>query len=173
MNKLTETQLKFLLKLKAGQRLNGKVVRFQNYGAFVNVGLVTGLLANKDISWGRVTDPEDVLKLQQKLEVVVLSIDEKKQNLSLGLKQLQPDPWEKAKTKYKEGDTVVGQVTDVQSYGAFLQVMPGFEGLVHVSEIASDKKITDAKEFFVPEQTYEAVILKLDFENHKMALSIK
>ncbi|MFI5219623.1 MAG: S1 RNA-binding domain-containing protein [Bacteroidia bacterium] len=173
MNKLTETQLRVLLKLQPGQRLNGKVVRFMNYGAFVNVGLINGLLANKDITWGRIDDPEDFLKLHQKLEVIVLSVDEKKQNLSLGLKQLQPDPWETAKTKYKEGDTVVGQVTDVQPYGAFLQVMPGFEGLVHVSEITTDKKITDAKEFFTPEQAYEAIILKLDFEKRQMSLSIK
>ena len=135
--------------------------------------MVTGLIATKDITWGRIGDPEDLLKLRQKLEVVVLSVDEKKQTLSLGLKQLQPHPWDIAKTKYKEGDTVVGQVVDIQPYGAFLQIFPGFEGLVHVSEIATDKKITDAKDFFEPEQAYEAVILKLDFEKRKMALSLR
>ena len=161
------------LKLKPGQKLNGKVVQFKNYGAFVNVGLVTGLLTTKDITWGRISDPEDFLKLQQKLEVVVLATDEKRQTLSLGLKQLQPHPWDVAKTKYKEGDTVVGQVVDIQDYGAFLQIIPGFEGLVHLSEISSDKKITSAKEYFEMDQTFEATIIKLDFEKRKMSLSIK
>jgi small subunit ribosomal protein S1 len=173
MNKYTDAQKKYFSKLKVGQKLTGKVKGFKNYGAFINLGPVDGLLATKDITWGRINDPEDFLKLHQKLEVIIIFKDEIKYNIAVGLKQLFPNPWEVAKTKYKEGDTVVGQVVDIQPYGAFLQIFPGFEGLVHVSEISSDKKIMDAKEFFEPEQAYEATIIKLDFENRKMSLSIK
>jgi small subunit ribosomal protein S1 len=173
MPNLTDTQKRYFLKLKVGQKINGKVRRFANYGAFVSIGIIDGLLATKDITWGRISDPEDVLKVNQKLEVIILSMDEKKYNIALGLKQLLPHPWDIAKTKYKEGDTVVGQVVSIQEYGAFLQIFPGFEGLVHLSEIHSDKKISNAKDFFEPEQAYEAVILKIDFEKRKMALSIR
>lgn len=173
MHKLTDAQKKYFSKLKIGQKLNGKVKRFANYGAFISLGPVDALLATKDITWGRISDPEDFLKLWQKLEVIILSMDEKKFNIAVGLKQLQPNPWEIAKTKFKEGDTVVGQVVDIQPYGAFLQIFPGFEGLVHISEISTENKITHAKEFFESEQAYEATIIKLDFENRKMALSIR
>lgn len=173
MNKLTEIQKQYFSKLTVGQKLTGKIKLFKNYGAFVRIGLVDGLLATKDITWGRINDPEDALKLYQKVEVIILSIDPLKYNISLGLKQLLHHPWDVAKTKYKEGDTVVGQVVDVQEYGAFLQILPGFEGLVHNNEISSEEKITNAKDFFEPEQSYEAKIIKLDFENRKMSLSIK
>ncbi|MEP7168923.1 MAG: S1 RNA-binding domain-containing protein [Bacteroidota bacterium] len=173
MNKYTDNQKNYFSKLKVGQKIQGKIKRFTNYGAFVSVGIIDGLLATKDITWGRINDPEDFLKLHQKLEVIIIFKDEVKFNIAVGLKQLLPNPWEVAKTKYKEGDTVVGQVVDIQPYGAFLQIFPGFEGLVHVSEIYSDKKITNAKDFFHQEQAYQAVIIKLDFENKKMGLSIK
>lgn len=173
MNKYTDAQKQYFSKLKVGQKVTGKVTGFKNYGAFINLGLVHGLLATKDITWGRINDPEDILKLYQKIEVIILYKDEQKFNIAVGIKQLLPHPWDIAKTKYSEGDTVVGQVVDIQPYGAFLQIFPGFEGLVHVSEIYSDKKITDAKDFFEPEQVYEATIIKLDFENKKMSLSIK
>ena len=173
MPDLTDNQKRYFYKLSVGQKINGKVRRFANYGAFVSIGVIDGLLATKDITWGRINDPEDVLKVNQKLEVVILSLDQKKFNIALGLKQLTPHPWDIAKAKYKEGDIVVGQVVDIQDYGAFLQIFPGFEGLVHISEIHSDKKITSAKDFFEPEQAYEAVILKLDFEKKRMSLSIR
>jgi small subunit ribosomal protein S1 len=173
MHKYTDAQKAYFSKLKLGQKITGKVKRFTNYGAFINLGMVDGLLASKDITWGRINDPEDFLKLHQKLEVIIIFKDEMKFNIAVGLKQLLPNPWEIAKTKYKEGDTVVGQVVDIQPYGAFLQIFPGFEGLVHISEIYTDKKIDNAKDFFEPEQAYEATIIKLDFENKKMGLSIK
>ncbi|MEO5571356.1 MAG: S1 RNA-binding domain-containing protein [Bacteroidia bacterium] len=173
MNKYTDSQKNYFSKLKIGQKIVGKVKGFKNYGAFINIGVVDGLLATKDITWGRINDPEDFLKLHQKLEVVILFKDEIKFRIAVGLKQLLPHPWDIAKTKYKEGDTIVGQVVDVQPYGAFLQIFPGFEGLVHVTEIYSDKKISNATDFFEPEQAYEATIIKLDFENKKMGLSIK
>ncbi|HKR06012.1 MAG TPA: S1 RNA-binding domain-containing protein [Bacteroidia bacterium] len=173
MHKYTDAQKAYFSKLKLGQKITGKVKRFTNYGAFISLGMVDGLLASKDITWGRINDPEDFLKLYQKLEVIIIFKDEVKFNIAVGLKQLLPNPWEIAKTKYKEGDTVVGQVVDIQPYGAFLQVFPGFEGLVHISEIYTDKKIDNAKDFFEPEQAYEATIIKLDFENRKMGLSIK
>lgn len=173
MHKYTDAQKAYFSKLKVGQKITGKVKRFTNYGAFIGLGMVDGLLASKDITWGRISDPEDFLKLHQKLDVIIIFKDEVKYNIAVGLKQLLPNPWEIAKTKYKEGDTVVGQVVDIQPYGAFLQVFPGFEGLVHVSEIYSDKKIENAKDFFEPEQAYEATIIKLDFEKKKMGLSIK
>lgn len=173
MNRLTDNQKRFFNSLKVGQTLTGKVKMFKNYGAFISLGSVDGLLATKNITWGRINDPEDFLKLNQKVEVKILSIDAQKYNIALGIKQTQPHPWDVAKTKYKEGDTVVGQVVDVQPYGAFLQIFPGFEGLVHSNEISIDKKITDAREFFKPDETYEAKIISLDFENKKMGLSIK
>jgi small subunit ribosomal protein S1 len=173
MHKYTETQKKYFSKLKIGQKITGKVKRFANYGAFVNLGMIDGLLATKDIAWGRIKDPEDVLKLNQKVEVVIIFKDEVKFNIAVGLKQLLPNPWDIAKTKYKEGDTVVGQVVDIQPYGAFLQIFPGFEGLVRISDIDSDKKILDSKDYFEPEQVYETTIIKLDFENKKMQLSIR
>ena len=173
MNKLTDNQKRFFNSLQVGQILPGKIKLFKNYGAFVSLGPVDGLIATKDITWGRISDPEDFLKLYQKVEVKILSIDAEKYNIALGLKQTQPHPWDVAKTKYKEGDTVVGQVVDVQPYGAFLQIFSGFEGLVHNNEISSVKTITDAKDFFELEETYEAKIIKLDFENKIMSLSIK
>lgn len=172
MKKYTDTQKAFYSKLKIGEKMTGKITGFKNYGAFVKLGLVDGLLTTKNISWGRVADPEDVLKLYQKVEVVILSKDDEKYNIAVGMKQLLPDPWEIAKTKYKEGDVVVGQVVDIQPYGAFLQISPGFEGLVHNSEIGSGKKINHANEFFEKDQVYEATIIKLDFENRILSLSI-
>jgi len=173
MHKYTDAQKAYFSKLKIGQKITGKVKRFANYGAFISLGMVDGLLATKDITWGRINDPEDFLKLHQKIEVIIIFKDDLKFNIAVGLKQLLPDPWEVAKTKFKEGDTVVGQVVDIQPYGAFIQVFPGFEGLVHVSEISSDDKITNAKDFFELDQAYEATIIKLDFEKKKMGLSIK
>lgn len=173
MPKLTEIQKRVFEKIKVGQVINGKVKSFKNYGAFINLGMIDGLLATKDISWGRVDDPEDVLKLYQRFDVVVLSKDNENYNISLGRKQLSPHPWDIAKTKYKVGDTVVGQVVDIQPYGAFLQIFPGFEGLVHVSEISSDDNPVDPNIFFEPGQSYEATIIKLDFSDKKMSLSIK
>ena len=123
MNKYTDTQKEYFSKIKIGQIISGKVKGFKNYGAFIKLGVIDGLLATKDISWGRVKDPEDVLKLHKKVEVIVLFKDEQKFNIAVGMKQLLPHPWEVAKTKYKEGDTVVGQVVDIQSYGAFLQII--------------------------------------------------
>lgn len=172
MNKFTEAQQKFFDKIRIGQKLNGKVVNFTRLGAFVNVGLINGLIATKDIAWGRIQDPEDALKLRQKVEVVVLDKDERKQYLSLGLKQLQEHPWEKAKSKYKAGDTVIGHVVDVQPYGAFLEIIPGFEGLVHISRIGGDIKIENAKNYFEKGQAFEATIVKFDFENRKLELSV-
>lgn len=170
---LTHLQKSFFDKIQPGDCFGGTVKNISHYGAFINIGLLDGLVHKKDISWGRVKDPADFLKLRQKTEVMLLKKDTEKFRLLFGMKQLHPHPWELAKEKFKEGDTVIGHVVEVVSFGAFLEVFPGFEGLVHVSEISDKENIKDARSFFKPDQSFEATILKLDFEQKKMALSIK
>ena len=173
MNRFNESQKYFFNKLQVGQKIPGKIKQFTRFGVFVNIGLIDGLLGLNEITWGRLEDAEDFLKKWQKVDVIVLKKDEQKQNIFLGMKQLLPHPWEVAQTKYREGDTVIGHVTDVQPYGAFLEIMPGFEGLVHVSEISETENIENVKKYFQLGQAYEAKIISLDFEKRKMGLSIK
>lgn len=160
-------------KLEKGQVLEGTVKNVTDFGAFIDLGGVDGLLYITDISWGRVSHPSEVLENGQSLNVVVLDFDDEKKRISLGLKQLTPHPWENLSEDVKEGAKVKGKVVNIEDYGAFLEIMPGVEGLVHVSEITWSSQPINAKEFFTMNDEYEAVVVTLDKEERKMSLSIK
>lgn len=160
-------------KLEKGQVLEGTIKNITDFGAFLDLGGLDGLLYITDISWGRINHPSEVLKLDQKLNVVVLDFDDDKKRISLGLKQLTPHPWDSLVENLKEGDVVKGKVVNIEDYGAFLEIMPGVEGLVHVSEITWANTPVNAKEFFKLGDEHEAKVVTLDKENRKMSLSIK
>ncbi len=160
-------------KLEKGQVLEGTVKNITDFGAFMDLGGLDGLLYITDISWGRISHPGEVLKLDQKINVVVLDFDDEKKRISLGLKQLTPHPWDILPENIKEGEVVKGKVVNIEDYGAFLEILPGVEGLVHVSEITWSNSPINAKEFFKLGDEYEAKIVTLDKENRKMSLSIK
>ena len=160
-------------QLEKGQVLEGTVKNVTDFGAFIDLGGVDGLLYITDISWGRVTHPSEVLANGQKLNVVVLDFDDEKKRISLGLKQLTPHPWDNLPEGISEGGTVKGKVVNIEDYGAFLEIMPGVEGLVHVSEITWSSQPINAKEFFRMGEEYEAKIVTLDKDERKMSLSIK
>lgn len=160
-------------KLEKGQVLEGTVKNVTDFGAFIDLGGVDGLLYITDISWGRISHPTEVLQNGQSLNVVVLDFDDEKKRISLGLKQLTPHPWESLSDDVKEGAKVKGKVVNIEDYGAFLEIMPGVEGLVHVSEITWSSQPINAKEFFNMNDEYEAVVVTLDKDERKMSLSIK
>lgn len=160
-------------QLEKGQVLEGTVKNVTDFGAFIDLGGVDGLLYITDISWGRVTHPTEVLENGQKLNVVVLDFDDEKKRISLGLKQLTPHPWDNLSEDIKEGSKVKGRVVNIEDYGAFLEILPGVEGLVHVSEITWSSQPINAKEFFKMGDEYEAVVVTLDKDERKMSLSIK
>jgi small subunit ribosomal protein S1 len=160
-------------KLEKGQVLEGTVKNVTDFGAFIDLGGVDGLLYITDISWGRVTHPSEVLENGQKLNVVVLDFDDEKKRISLGLKQLTSHPWDNLPAEITEGSKVKGKVVNIEDYGAFLEIMPGVEGLVHVSEITWSSQPINAKEFFKMGDEYEAVVVTLDKDERKMSLSIK
>lgn len=160
-------------KLEKGQVLEGTVKNVTDFGAFIDLGGVDGLLYITDISWGRISHPSEVLQNGQTLNVVVLDFDDEKKRISLGLKQLTAHPWESLTEEVKEGGKVKGKVVNIEDYGAFLEIMPGVEGLVHVSEITWSSQPINAKEFFNMNDEYEAVVVTLDKEERKMSLSIK
>lgn len=160
-------------QLEKGQVLEGTVKNVTDFGAFIDLGGVDGLLYITDISWGRVTHPSEVLENGQKLNVVVLDFDDEKKRISLGLKQLTAHPWDNLTADLSEGSTVKGKVVNIEDYGAFLEIMPGVEGLVHVSEITWSSQPINAKEFFKMGDEYEAKVVTLDREERKMSLSIK
>ncbi|TKK70967.1 30S ribosomal protein S1 [Ilyomonas limi] len=160
-------------RLEKGQVLEGTVKNITDFGAFMDLGGLDGLLYITDISWGRISHPAEVLKLDQKLNVVVLDFDDDKKRISLGLKQLTPHPWDVLPENIVEGATVKGKVVNIEDYGAFLEIMPGVEGLVHVSEITWANTPINAKEFFKLGDEYEAKVVTLDKEARKMSLSIK
>jgi small subunit ribosomal protein S1 len=160
-------------KLEKGQVLEGTVKNITDFGAFMDLGGLDGLLYITDISWGRISHPGEVLKLDQKINVVVLDFDDEKKRISLGLKQLTPHPWDVLPENIREGEIVKGRVVNIEDYGAFLEILPGVEGLVHVSEITWSNSPINAKEFFKLGDEYEAKIVTLDKENRKMSLSIK
>jgi len=160
-------------KLEKGQVLEGTVKNITDFGAFMDLGGLDGLLYITDISWGRISHPSEVLKLDQKINVVVLDFDDEKKRISLGLKQLTPHPWDVLPENIKEGEIVKGKVVNIEDYGAFLEILPGVEGLVHVSEITWANEPINAKEFFKLGDEHEAKIVTLDKENRKMSLSIK
>lgn len=160
-------------KLERGQVLEGTIKNITDFGAFMDLGGLDGLLYITDISWGRISHPSEVLKLDQKLKVVVLDFDDEKKRISLGLKQLTPHPWDILPESVHEGAVVKGKVVNIEDYGAFLEIMPGVEGLVHVSEITWANTPINAKEFFKLGDEYEAKVVTLDKDNRKMSLSIK
>ncbi|MFT3981798.1 MAG: 30S ribosomal protein S1 [Ferruginibacter sp.] len=160
-------------KLEKGQVLEGTIKNITDFGAFLDLGGLDGLLYITDISWGRINHPSEVLKMDQKINVVVLDFDDDKKRISLGLKQLTPHPWDTLTENLKEGDVVKGKVVNIEDYGAFLEIMPGVEGLVHVSEITWANTPINAKEFFKLGDEYEAKVVTLDKETRKMSLSIK
>ena len=160
-------------KLERGQVLEGSIKNITDFGAFMDLGGLDGLLYITDISWGRISHPTEVLKLDQKLKVVVLDFDDEKKRISLGLKQLTPHPWDILPDTVVEGSVVKGKVVNIEDYGAFLEIMPGVEGLVHVSEITWANTPVNAKEFFKLGDEHEAKIVTLDKGSRKMSLSIK
>ena len=160
-------------KLEKGQVLEGTIKNITDFGAFLDLGGLDGLLYITDISWGRINHPTEVLKMDQKLNVVVLDFDDDKKRISLGLKQLTPHPWDTLTENLKEGEIVKGKVVNIEDYGAFLEIMPGVEGLVHVSEITWANTPVNAKEFFKLGDEYQAKVVTLDKDTRKMSLSIK
>ncbi len=162
-----------LSKMEKGQVLEGVVKNMTTFGVFVDLGGVDGLLHITDISWSRISHPEEVLELDQKLNVVVLDFDDEKNRISLGLKQLEEHPWSKLDAKVNEGTKIKGKVVTLTDYGAFIEVIPGVEGLVHVSEMSWSQHLRNPSEFMSVGEEVDAVILALDREEHKMSLGIK
>ena len=160
-------------KLEKGQILEGTVKNITSYGVFVDLGGVDGLIHITDLSWGRVNHPEEIVALDQKINVVILDFDEAKKRIALGLKQLTPHPWEALDQNLKVGDKVKGRVVVVADYGAFVEIAPGVEGLIHVSEMSWSQHLRSAQEFMKVGDEVEAVILTLDREERKMSLGIK
>ena len=166
-------RVEIMSKLEKGQVLEGTVKNITDFGAFMDLGGLDGLLYITDISWGRISHPEEVLKLDEKVNVVVLDFDDDKKRISLGMKQLTSHPWEVLPDRIKEAEIVEGRVVNIEDYGAFLEIQPGVEGLVHVSEITWANTPVNAKEFFKLGDIHKAKIVTLDKENRKMSLSIK
>ena len=160
-------------KLEKGQILEGTVKNITSYGVFVDLGGVDGLIHITDLSWGRVNHPEEIVALDQKINVVILDFDEAKKRIALGLKQLTPHPWEALDQTLKVGDKVKGRVVVMADYGAFVEIAPGVEGLIHVSEMSWSQHLRSAQEFLKVGDEVEAVILTLDREERKMSLGIK
>lgn len=160
-------------KLEKGQVLEGTIKNLTDFGAFIDLGGVDGLLYITDISWGRISHPSDVLELNQKLNVVVLDFDDEKKRISLGLKQLQSHPWDVLDETTEVGSTVKGKIVNIEDYGAFLEITPGVEGLIHVSEVSWSNQPVNSKEFFTLGELYDAVVMTLNRDERKMSLSIK
>lgn len=159
--------------LEKGQVLEGTVKNITPYGVFIDLGGVDGLVHITDLSWGRVSDPKDIVELDQKINVVILDFDEAKHRIALGLKQLTPHPWDALDVNLKEGDHIKGKVVVIADYGAFVEVVPGVEGLIHVSEMSWSQHLRSAQDFLKVGQEVEAVVLSLDREQRKMSLGLK
>ena len=169
-----EAQKKDIIsKLEKGQVLEGTVKNITSYGVFVELGGVDGLIHITDLSWGRVSDPHEVVTLDEKINVVILDFDEEKKRIALGLKQLTPHPWDALDADLKVGDHVKGKVVVIADYGAFVEIQPGVEGLIHVSEMSWSQHLRSAQDFLHVGDEVEAVILTLDREERKMSLGIK
>ena len=160
-------------KLEKGQILEGTVKNITSYGVFVDLGGVDGLIHITDLSWGRVDDPHKVVELDQKINVVILDFDDEKKRIALGLKQLTPHPWDALDANLKVGDKVKGKVVVIADYGAFVEIQPGVEGLIHVSEMSWSQHLRSAQDFLSVGDEVEAVILTLDRDERKMSLGIK
>lgn len=160
-------------KLEKGQVLEGTVKNITSYGVFVDLGGVDGLIHITDLSWGRINHPEEIVKLDQQIQVVILEFDDDKKRIALGLKQLTPHPWEGLNADLKVGDKVKGKVVVINDYGAFIEIAPGVEGLIHVSEMSWSQHLRSAQEFVKIGEEVEAVVLTLDRDERKMSLGMK
>lgn len=170
---LEAQKTEIISKLEKGQVLEGTVKNITSYGVFIDLGGVDGLIHITDLSWGRINHPEEIVKLDEKIQVVILDFDEGKKRIALGLKQLTPHPWDNVDQTLKEGDKVKGKVVVIADYGAFVEITPGFEGLVHVSEMSWSQHLRSAQDFLKVGDEVECVILSLDREERKMSLGIK
>ena len=170
---LEQQRKEIISKLEKGQILEGTVKNITTYGVFVDLGGVDGLIHITDLSWGRVSDPHEVVALDQKINVVILDFDEEKKRIALGLKQLTPHPWDALDENLKVGDHVKGKVVVMADYGAFVEIAPGVEGLIHVSEMSWSQHLRSANDFMKVGDDVEAVILTLDRAERKMSLGIK
>ncbi|MBO4977426.1 MAG: 30S ribosomal protein S1 [Muribaculaceae bacterium] len=170
---LEQQKRDIISKLEKGQVLEGTVKNITSYGVFIDLGGVDGLIHITDLSWGRVKHPSEVVELDQKLNVVILDFDNEKKRIALGLKQLQPHPWDALDPELKVGDKVKGKVVVMADYGAFLEVAPGVEGLIHVSEMSWSQHLRSAQDFLKEGDEVEAVVLTLDRAERKMSLGIK
>ena len=170
---LEEQREKILVNLERGQVLEGTIKNMTTFGVFIDLGGVDGLLHITDISWGRISHPQDILELDQKVNIVVLDFDDNKKRISLGMKQLQPHPWDALGTDIQEGSVVEGKVVNLADYGAFLEIAPGVEGLVHVSEMSWSQHLRNPKDFVKVGDKLTAKILTINTENRKMSFGIK
>lgn len=170
MTKLTDAQKRYIEKLQPGQRATGKVKNFTDFGAFVSIGLVNGLVHNKNIRWGRVEDPSEHLRIGQQVEVIILEVDKEKHRLSLGIKQLLEDPWEKFSKRFKPGDSIAANVVGHRPFGLIMEIVPGITALLHRSATGDD--ISDPEAFAVG-QSYEVIITELDPEKRGLKVELK
>jgi small subunit ribosomal protein S1 len=170
---LEHQKKEIISKLEKGQVLEGTVKNITSYGVFIDLGGVDGLIHITDLSWGRVTHPNEIVDLDQKINVVILDFDDDKKRIALGLKQLTPHPWDNLESTLKVGDTVKGKVVVLADYGAFVEIAPGVEGLIHVSEMSWSQHLRSAQDFLSVGDEVEAQILTLDREERKMSLGIK
>lgn len=170
---LESQRAEILNNLEKGQVLEGVIKNMTNFGVFIDLGGVDGLLHITDISWGRINHPEEVLSLDQKVNVVVLDFDEDKKRISLGMKQLIPHPWDSLPAEIQVGSRVKGKIVNVADYGAFLEIMPGVEGLIHVSEMSWSQHLRNPQDFIKIGDELEAIVLTLDREERKMSLGVK
>jgi small subunit ribosomal protein S1 len=170
---LEQQKKEIISHLEKGQVLEGIVKNITSYGVFVDLGGVDGLIHITDLSWGRVTHPEEIVKLDEKVNVVILDFDDEKKRIALGLKQLTPHPWDGLDESLKVGDKVKGKVVVMADYGAFVEIAPGVEGLIHVSEMSWTQHLRSAQEFMKVGDEVEAIILTLDHEERKMSLGVK
>lgn len=172
-DELEQQKAEIISKLEKGQVLEGTVKNITSYGVFIDLGGVDGLIHITDLSWGRINHPEEIVELDQKIKVVILDFDDNKKRIALGLKQLTPHPWDALDESMKVGDTVKGKVVVIADYGAFIEIAPGVEGLIHVSEMSWSQHLRTAQDFLKVGDEIEAVILTLDREERKMSLGMK
>jgi len=170
---LEQQKIQILNNLEKGQVLEGVIKNMTNFGVFIDLGGVDGLLHITDISWGRISHPSEVLQLDQKVNVVVLDFDDEKKRISLGMKQLTPHPWDSLSKDIQIGSKVKGRIVNVADYGAFLEVLPGVEGLIHVSEMSWSQHLRNPQDFLKVNDEIQAVVLTLDRDERKMSLGIK